>query len=182
MEKKDEKTIAIQTDLNINLLGSLFVNLRNNPEKKLGDFFYEWQKSIGWDQKENYNIVNQGVMLTHLYGLIVYPKNIFHNDIPTIKLKDIDKKSWGNYEFKSLPTKEVKILGEKKFIHDESEMTLEFFIRKIRNSLSHASIEILENMDFIFSDEDGSKIYFTISGLQIFTQKFMRCYLSQMWE
>ena len=182
MEKINEKIIVRQTELSIDFLGHFIIQLKSDPNKTLVDFIAEWQNSIHWDKSENYSIVNQGVILTHLYGLIVYPKEIFHNDIPQIRLKDINYKSWGNFEILSMPQGEIKILGEKKVFTNEDELTLEYLIRKIRNSLSHASVEIFDNMDFIFIDKDQSKIKFSISGLQTFTKKFMNSYLSQKWE
>ncbi len=185
MEKLDEKTIAIQTSIDIELLGSLVYQLRNNPQKTIRDFINEFQKSISWDKKEDYSIVNQGVVLTHLYGLIVYPKTAFHNEIPFIKLNQIDKNKWGHFEFKSFPNR-LNSTDQSKFgvgkVTKESDMTLEFLIRKIRNSISHNRVEIFENMDFKFSDEDGSEILFTISELQKFVRQFRNCYISNKWE
>ncbi len=181
----EEKTIAKQTYLSINLLGNLMNNIRTNPDKKLSDFINDWQKSIGWDKTENYSILNQGVILTHLYGLIVYPKVVFHNQIPKIKLDQINKIEWGGFEFLSFPSylsKNDKDTFGTETISSEKEMTLEFLIRKIRNAISHARIKIYENMDFVFEDEDGTKIRFKISGLQKFTEKFQSCYLSDTWK
>ncbi|MEC4115477.1 hypothetical protein [Myroides phaeus] len=61
MDKIDEKIIAIQTSINMDLLGNLVIQLRNNPQKTLINFVEDWQKSIRWDKAENYSIINQGV-------------------------------------------------------------------------------------------------------------------------
>jgi len=46
MDKIDEKIIAIQTSINMDLLGNLVIQLRNNPQKTLINFVEDWQKSI----------------------------------------------------------------------------------------------------------------------------------------
>ena len=187
MKQIDEKTIALQTFLSIDLLGSLTNSIRTNPDKTLSDFFNDWQKSHRWDSTESYSIVNQGVILTHLYGLIAYPKEVFNNQIPIIKLDQIDKKEWGRFEFISFPSPSLLSKKDKgvfgvETVTSEREMTLEFLVRKIRNSISHAHITIYKNMDFDFEDKDGTKIHFDISGLHQFTRKFKSCYVSNKWE
>jgi len=185
MKQIEEKTIAIQTNLSIKFLESFIINIKDNPNKTLSNFFDDWQKSINWEIDENYSIVNQGVILTHLYGLIVYPKVVFNNQIPKIKLDQINKNEWGSFEFRAFPSflsKNDKIVFGVETIILEKDITLEFLIRKIRNSISHARIIIYENMDYEFEDEDGTKIHFEISGLQQFTRKFMSCYISNNWK
>lgn len=127
----------------------------------------------------------KGLILTHLYGLIIYPKEVFKEEIPTIKLDEINKKDWGDYKFKSFPStlsRKDKVVFGVETVVNEANMTLEFLIRKIRNSLGHARVVIYENMDYEFNDEDGSKICFNVSGLQQFTVKFRECYISQNWR
>ena len=66
-------------------------------------------------------------------------------------------------------------------VKNEDELTLEFFIRKIRNAISHASVEITNDMNFIFHDKDGTQIKYSINGLQTFIRKFTECYMSKKW-
>ena len=171
MRKIKEKTIIVQIALNLDLLGHLVMRLKSNPEMSLANFFKNWQKSTKWDSDDSYSIFNQGVLLTHLYGLIVFPKEVFKEEMPKTKLNKKVKNEWGSFEFLSFPS-----------VLNKEDMTLEFVIRKIRNAISHASVEISEEMDFVFSDKDGTKIKFTIKGLQKFTEKFKLCYLSQKWD
>jgi|GEM_PF-4415592 len=81
-----------------------------------------------------------------------------------------------------IATKAIKILGQKKIYAVENELTLEFTIRKIRNAISHSSVDIFDDMSFLFSDEDGTQIHFTNSGLQKFTEKLADCFMNQKWD
>ncbi len=63
MEKISEKTITIQTKININFLEKFIVSLKNNPNQTLYSFMSNWQKEINWDKNENYSLVNQGVII-----------------------------------------------------------------------------------------------------------------------
>ena len=185
MNQVDEKTITIQTNLSINLLRTLANNIKYNPNKTLLHFFIDWQKEIGWDKHENYSILNQGVILTHLYGLIAYPKEIFNKQIPNIMISCINKEEWGNFKFQSFPSslsKKDKFTFGTDTITNEDQVSLEFFIRKLRNSISHGRVKIYENLDFEFNDEDGTSIIFNISELQIFCEKFMTCYRYNKWN
>ena len=185
MKFLEEKTIIKQVDLNMNFLGKFVMALQSSPQLPIIKFFEDWQKSIGFNNHELYSIVNQGVILTHLYGLIVFPKVVFHNEIPTIKIGEINMEEWGNPNFLSLPgelrKKDKRVLGIDS-VSNESELTLEFFIRKLRNSISHNRVSISESMDFVFEDEDGTKVKFDISGVQKFTEKFRSCFSSQKWS
>jgi hypothetical protein len=182
MRKIKEKIIAVQTALNLDLLGCLVMRLSSDPEMSLSDFFESWQKSINWDQDKKYSVVNQGVVLTHLYGLIVFPKEVFKEEVPKTKLNKTVENEWGNFEFLSFPSllnNADKLMFGVDTVSLKEDMTLEFVIRKIRNAISHANVEINEEGDFIFFDKDDTKIKFTINGLQKFTERLRSCYLSQ---
>lgn len=167
MKKKNEKTIIKQVSLNLNFLGSFIVEIDQNPEKTIKDFFEDWQKSVGWDQKDNYSLFNQGVIITHLYGILIYPKEIFWEDIPKIKISNINNDKWGNFDI-------LEYRDEK----DSSEINLKFIIRKLRNSLSHGDFVINNNMDIIFNDLDKFSIKFKIGELQKFTNELRRIIIS----
>lgn len=184
MEKYEEKNIITQIAVNVNLLSFFEFNLKANPNISINEFFTNWQKSISWDKNENYLIVNQGVILTHLYGLIMYPKEIFHSDIPNKLIKEIKKEEWGSFEVLNLPihlNKNDKKNMELETITEEGQMTIEFFIRKIRNSIGHGRVEILEDSSYIFNDEDETRIKFKLDGLKKFIQKFREGYINQIW-
>jgi hypothetical protein len=174
MDKIDEKTIMTQVKLNIDLLEKLVLANRTETKETISNFIANWQKDIGWDKDETYSIVNQGVLLTHLYGLIVYPKEIFINEIPDqLFVEFINKKEWGKF----------RILNYPKKINSDHKMELKFFVRKIRNAISHATVEITNNMTFIFEDtRDGTKIEFGINDLLKFVNKFGTCCIHERWS
>ena len=60
----------------------------------------------------------------------------------------------------------------------EKDFTTEFLIRKLRNAISHGSVDISDNMNFTFSDSDGTVVRFTIGDLQQFVQMFRRYYIT----
>lgn len=187
MVKKDEKTILRQTGLSLNLLGSLVKSLNDQPNQTLKDFFLEWEKEIDWDKPdEHYSIVNQGVLLTHLYGLIVYPHSVFQDEIPeTIKVGGIDKNEWGNFVIQRFP--KIKKNGKKTIIKNEDELDLKSFIKGLRDPISHARVTISadnsgKSLKFRFDGgREGMEVEFSITGLQKFTKKLSECYLSGKW-
>ena len=78
------------------------------------------------------------MMVSSLLSYLVFPKEVYIDSIPSIKLRDLDNK-WG---LNNLSPEQLRF------------MYLRPFLRRMRNSIVHGNIEIIENLDFIFIDED----------------------------
>ena len=116
-----------------------FVNaVRSSPDKSLKDFYSDWCKHMGME--ESYNVFSQGVYITMLYGMIVYPKEAFFKQIPDNIPFNND--AWGN------PTIEEWTDSSKR--KDVKNLTT-----RLRNSLNHNKMRIessKEGYSFIFED------------------------------
>jgi len=173
MNQIEEKTIIAQVRLNLLFLGAFIKAVKSNPNQKIEDFFNEWHKKIKWDRKnERYSLINQGVILTSLYGLIVYPKEIFFNNIPKISIESLNKDEWGNISIEMCP---------------DCDKNLQGVVKHIRNSLSHGRVTITEKDNFVFEDgRDEStlnfKIILSIENLWKFASKFCRCCVKEKWS
>ena len=96
----------------------------------------------------DFTIINPEIIRIHLYGSIVLPWERLKKKLPKkIMMSDIDHGQWGYY----------KILN-----HNPSypihKMDLRFFLRKLRNSISHNNVRVNTDKSVIFRDRDGSKI------------------------
>ena len=168
MKQIEEKTIITQVRINLNFLAAFTEESKTN--KAIKDFFDRWQKSIGCNKKEPYSLLNQGVILTSLYGLIVYPKEIFFNNIPATPIENLKEEKWGKISIEKCPQEDKNLRG---------------IIRRIRNSLSHARFTIYENLNFTFEDgkcKDNTIIVFRIDDLQKFIVSFIEGCIKEKWE
>lgn len=137
--KIEDKTIIAQVFNNLNFLGKFVLANERNTKQTISDFFAKWQESRGFNQGQNYSLLNQGVVLTSLYGLLVYPTEIYFDNIPRTKIEELsngwkipDKFTWG-----SSVTDNCKHLQK--------------FAKRLRNSISHGRLKI--NGDyFVFTD------------------------------
>lgn len=132
-DKHNDKEIMALVKLNIDFLAKFIIKLKKKPDITIKQFFNEWQNSVG---VSDYSLINQGVILTSLYGLIVYPQQKFIKSIPRHRL---DKFDLGDVDI---------------MIWTDNDKRLDNFIRHLRNSLSHARITINnEKPEFIFEDK-----------------------------
>ena len=138
----EEKVIITQVYLNIEFLGSFILESKNRPNLTVEKFFEEWQNKIKWDKPgEKYRLLNQGIILTSLWGLIVYPREKFDQRIDRLQERLED---WG-IEEKDL----TKCPPEDK--------NLKGVIRHMRNSISHGRVSVNEHLSFIFRDGKRNK-------------------------
>lgn len=145
----EENMIIFQVLANLKFLDDFAVALKDNAssEQSLKQFFEKWQQDIEWNSAENYSLMNQGVILTSLYGTIVYPKEKFFDNIPETPLKDLNHKRWGAITF-LIPQP------------PPDTMSLRSFVRRLRNALSHSRVTVKKDPehDMIFSFEDGPQV------------------------
>ena len=115
------------------------------------EIFSDPYRSVGFNP-ETHSFYNQQQLLTSMWAFIVLPKERFFEDLPGDKIRELNKK-WG-------------LSGL------EMDVGLDFFVRKLRNSISHARFSVSEELLFTFAD--NAKFKFSIDGesLQIFVQAF----------
>lgn len=169
---KEEKTTAMGVKQSLEFLTAFQVALRDNPTLTVGEFYQQYLKYIRWDQPDNpYPLINQGSLLAHLYGMIVYPWETLKASLPAgTLLNDLPKDEWGIYEIISLPN------GQ-----NASQLSFEFFVKKLRNAISHGRVKVDSEMNFFFSDQDGTSIKYGIHELVKFIYKFYNSYLND-WK
>lgn len=128
---------------NLAFLTFLEQSVQEKPEISIGELIEEFKKS-----NPSFHIINSEIILNHLYGSIVLPWERLKRKLPKkIMMADIDHEEWGYY----------KILNHNPS-HPIHKMDLRFFIRKLRNSISHNNVSIQKDKSVIFRDRDGSKI------------------------
>lgn len=128
---------------NLAFLTSLENEVKNNTDISLKDFVNEFKK-----ENKGFEIINQELILIHLYGSIVLPwENLKRNLPKKIMMSEIDHELWGYF----------KILNHNPK-HPIHKMDLRFFLRKLRNSISHNNAFINDDRSVVFRDRDGSKI------------------------
>jgi len=169
---KEEKSTAIAVKLSLEFLTVFEMELRDNPGLTVSEFYQKYLKHIQWDQPDNpYPLINQGSLLAHLYGMIVYPWETLKASLPAgTLLNDLSQDEWGIYEIISLPN------GQ-----NINQLPFEFFIRKLRNAISHGRVKVDSAMNFFFSDQDGTIIKYGINELEKFIYKFYNSYLND-WK
>lgn len=176
MDINKQREIIALAALSMDLLEDLAIDLSKVPNKTLSSFINDWKFKNQINEK--FSIVNQGVILTHLYGLIILPKEVYEGRLPKQKL-DMDTISeWGGFNFIKLPEKLNGYFKKQLNIQsaaDVNQLTLEFLIVKLRNSISHGSVKISTKMEFTFVDnDDKSEVFFSILGLQQFCNRFRK--------
>ncbi|TCK98029.1 hypothetical protein EDC19_0440 [Natranaerovirga hydrolytica] len=155
MKKENVTSMIAVVRMANNLLG-LIDQHKNNKDIKLSEILEKINKD------EHHYFWNQYQMLTSLTAFIVIPKETFWNDVSDIELSKLSER-WG-----------LRNVSSK-----YADMKLKFFLRKIRNSISHGNIEIDKTV-FIFKDKnpDTSKYDFivnlTYDELSKFVQAFAR--------
>jgi len=130
-------------DNNLTFLTFLEKNLQENPDIPLNELIKTFKK-----EHPTFKIINSEIILNHLYGSIVLPWEKLKRKLPKkIMMSEINPEEWGYY----------KILNHNPS-HPIHKMDLRFFIRKLRNSISHNNVFINKDKSVIFRDRDGSKI------------------------
>jgi hypothetical protein len=130
-------------DDNLKFLIFLDKSLLKNEDASIRELMNNFQK-----EQEGFSIINKDAILIHLYGSIVVPWESLKKRLPKkIMMSKIDPKEWGYF----------RILNHNPS-HPIHKMDLRFFIRKLRNAISHNSVYIQDDKSIIFRDRDGSKI------------------------
>lgn len=130
-------------DKNLQFLLELERISLENPDIPLGDIIRDFK-----EKQPAFTIINEKAVIIHLYGNIVLPWEMLKKKLPKkITMSDIDPELWGYY----------KILN-----HNPSypihKMDLRFFLRKLRNAISHNNVKVNQDKSVIFRDRDGCKI------------------------
>jgi hypothetical protein len=179
MDNYDEKNIVTQIHCSIDFIAFMQLQLISNPDMSIKSCLKRWQKSHDWNCSEDYHLVNQGSILTHLYGLILVPQQVFFDKIPHIDYSVVDKTKWGDFQINK---------WEKKKNANVEDKTLHNIFRHIRNSLAHNRYEVKEDLTFIFKDQDNNdtpihtEIEFSINDLQKFVSKAKAGFIDSDWN
>jgi hypothetical protein len=81
--------------------------------------------------RNEHSFLNQYQYITSLLAFIVIPKENIFEGLPELKISELPS-NWG--------------------IKDKGDFALKYFIRRMRNSISHGDIKVSENMTFNFRD------------------------------
>ena len=175
MRKNTDKVSLLAQGFVLSAFLSEFkINLDANPQQTLKDFYLQFEKKLGVSHIEGANVIfTPGVLLGLLYILIVFPQQKSSLKNPKLKLSYI-KEGWGEPE--------IELWNE----HDPSE--LEVFVRRLRNSISHARIKFDNRMNMTFEDAPfitnkkkkkekdkiDFRVKFTLEGLEQFTGRLAK--------
>ena len=118
---------------------------KENKNISLESIIHDFQ-----EKHPDFKIINKDIILIHLYGSIVLPWEKLKKKLPKkIMMSNINHEEWGYY----------KILNHNPS-HPIHKMDLRFFLRKLRNSISHNNVTVKEDKSVIFRDRDGIKIQY----------------------
>lgn len=124
---------------------------KENQEIKLSEVLDKFVEKYKIDLSEHH-FFNQYQMISSLLVYIVYPKENYFNKIPTkLKISDLDS-AW----------------GIQKYSYDN--MSFRDYIRHLRNAVAHGNIEFNEQLEFKFSDKDGTEIVFDSISIENFVR------------
>ena len=171
VKNKDHKSVSIAIQFSLEFLTAFELRLAHNPDLTIKKFYDDFLNHKNWDKPEAPPLINQGTLLAYLYGLIVYPWEALQEGFPTQKnLNELAPEKWGKYT--------IHYLADG---YDPKNLKLQFFLSKIRNAISHATVEITDEMSFVFKDEYRPKmaaiIEFDIHEITKFAQKLSGVYL-----
>ncbi len=137
---------------NLELIILLDKNTKENGQQSLLEFQEEFLEKIG---THSFNYMNPELVLISLYSSIVLPWEKLKYKLPKkIMLTQLETDKWGSY----------KILNHNPSF-PLSKIDLRFFIRKLRNSISHNKVTIDKELNIIFRDKDGMKIKYAWNEL-----------------
>jgi len=130
-------------DKNLAFLIHLQNSLKEDSNTSLEDAIGEFKKEY-----PRFTIINKDIIVMQLYRGIVIPWESLKRKLPKkIMMSDLDTSVWGNYKILDYDPR-----------HSINKMDLRFFIRKLRNAISHNKIKILDDHSVIFRDREGTKI------------------------
>ncbi len=156
IENRENKSTLIAIKISLEFLTAFELELQHNPNTSVNDFYHKFLAHIHWDQpSKRYNLINQGSLLAHLYGMVVYPKETLSQNLSMQKkFSEFLETTWGRFDIVSLPN------GIRK-----EDIQFEFFFRKLRNAISHGNVEVDSTMKFYFKDKDGTEIVVELDEL-----------------
>ncbi len=116
-------------------------------------------------------LINTGVLLMHLYGLIVLPWELLKHQIrKDSKLKKSTLDEWCTFRLVEIaPTMQRK------------KLRLYFVLEMMRNALSHATISVDQDLSITFIDRRGTKIKFTLEELKEFLHRLGDFFSGENW-
>lgn len=119
---KSREEIPVWTWFNGQLLFQFDEQLRQNPTQSISQFFTDFLISQGIENHNFYHTKNQGTVILLMYGLLVVPKEIWEKDGTEFRFITRDK------FLVNIPT--------------DDHLDTSNFLRRLRNSLSHANFSI----------------------------------------
>lgn len=124
---------------------------------------YQWLKNFSQEKAADPKLT-AGVMLMHLYGLIVFPWEQLQKQIRTQKLiRKVPLSKWCTYRIvNQAPHLERKVLTVYSTLHI------------LRNAISHATITIDPDLTFVFRERRGTTLKFTINELEDFLDHWLK--------
>ena len=140
MNEENVKSIITLQRINNQLL-SIIDSAKGNNDIKLKqilDQLYKPYEKVEPNYRNSHFFFNQYQLISSLYVFVVLPKESFFDSIPSGIKTDSLKDAWGINQL--LPAYELK-----------------YFLRRIRNAVSHGRIEFTKNIDFTFTDMDQNK-------------------------
>lgn len=159
---------------NLELLKQFEDGINYSNSSTIREFYSNFLNSI-YPGLQSYKFLNKGILITSLYGLIIYPHECLKSKIPFVKLDLETIKEWGDFNFLGIPKlsnyDKVRLKIKDKFCF--TDLDILFVIQKIRNSLSHNNFEVSDSYDFTFNDKDKTSIQFKIEGLETFIRKYI---------
>ena len=160
-EEKIKSIIALQR-INNQLLG-IIDRLKNQKASnsitlmEILDQLYEPYDKIEPNYRDEHIFFNQYQLISSLYVYIVLPKEIFFDSIDdNLETKSLNNR-WG-----------INGLSP--------SYKLKYFLRRLRNAISHGRIEFTQTMDFTFTDQnpknrsDIFSVTLSAEQLQMFCQ------------
>jgi len=127
----------------LHFLSQLEKAIQENSNLSLSEFYQQFK-----EKNTEFEIINENVIQMHLYSSIVLPWEQLKKTLPKkIKLSEINYEEWGYF----------KILNQNPS-HAIHKMDLRFFIRKLRNAISHNNVFIHKDKSVVFRDKDQTKI------------------------
>ena len=110
--------------------------LTNRPDEQVGHFYASFEQQLGVRPSRGRNAVfTPGALLAVLYVLIVYPQERFMNAIPKIRTNALDPEKWGRLNWHIPPPPDLRGV-----------------VRRLRNALAHANVELTSEFGFQFRD------------------------------
>lgn len=135
MERENVKQMITTIRQNNGILGMMDKYKDKCDTKTLNDVYKEFEKDYKVDLNQH-AFFNQYQFICSLYAYIVLPKEALFKNIPkNLSINELNQ-NWG---LTSL---------------NKTKMKFDYFLRRLRNAISHGNVECDENLVFHFRDED----------------------------